>query len=249
MIQNLTTLLNDSGIEAYNDKVIKPGVICRALVPYVPQKYDLVEPPSYDPASGEDCRYKIVNRTFNEVCDTLTDKRRAPYAALGIYSDEVLVVDKTKLRPVVVLGHCIKEEQKSFPKHFKDCLICAPLYTLVYPDSTMKQDYNPETVENVVALQYRSTFPVPSGIDLDSQVSMVRFDRIMPIRETCLTKPKSRLTKKWFAFICVWLNFFATGKLSLTAPSYMEQVCEDLATTRDLLLQELNKHRKSQSHP
>jgi hypothetical protein len=80
-------------------------------------------------------------------------------------------------------------------------------------DNFLKPNYNPKTIEEIIALKYRSFFPLPTHPYLTSHISGLRLDRIHPNRIDCLSRPIAKVTNNWFAFIWEWIHFYVTGKL------------------------------------
>jgi hypothetical protein len=163
---------------------------------------------------------------------------------MGLRSDEACIIYKIKVRPVVVLTRLLTEETAGCPPHFKNCLLCAPLYTLVDKDNFLKISYNPTTIQEIVALKYRSVFPLPTYPCLDSRISALRFDLIQPVRNSSLSKPLGKVTDRWFAFICEWVRFYATGRLiDENRSAEKAEVGKTLHAARELLLEELKKNQ------
>lgn len=242
MEQNLKSLLGDA-LEPYGGEVVKPGVICHTIVPFIPKKLNVVEPLSYNPASAEASKYQLLSMELTQLGPYL-DGTKPPHIELGVRSNEVVLAYKTKMRPVVVLTPCLPEETQGFPSHFKNCVLCAPLYTLVDKDNILNPHYNAKAVYGIVALKYRSVFPVPTHPYLKSRICGLRLDRILSARINCLSRPKTKVTNNWLAYIREWIRFYATGKLVETQLSTSRRKqTELLDTARTLLLEELSKRK------
>lgn len=244
MEQNLKSLLGDA-LEPYGGELVKPGVICYTIVPFIPKKLNVVEPLSYNPASAESRKYQFLSMELTQLGPYL-DGTKPPHVELGVHSNEVVLAYKAKLRPVVVLTPCLTEETQGFPSHFKNCVLCAPLYTLVDEDNILNPGYNEKAIYGIVALKYRSVFPVPTHPYLKSQICSLRFDRILPARINCLSKLETKMNSKWLAYIREWIRFYATGKLVETQlPASRRKHAELLNTARTLLMEELSKRETS----
>jgi|GEM_PF-2025512 len=243
MDQNLRTLLTGEPIEPYEGDNVIPGVICYTIVPYVPKAIHVIEPLSYDPASADSRKYQLLSMGFPQLGPYL-DGAKPPHAEPGVRSNEVVLAYKVKARPAVVLTPRFSGEENGFPAHFSNCVLCAPLYSLVDENNIMNTTYNPKAIRGVVALKYTIAFPLPTYPYLKSRLCAVRFDRILPARLNCLSKPKAKVTDRWFAYIYEWIHFYATGKLIHKQKTIeKEETAELLGTARSLLLEELSKQK------
>jgi len=242
MEQNLKTLLTGEPIEEYKGDTIQPGVICYTVIPFIPKKYHVIEPLSYDPASARSRQYQLLSMEFRQLRPYL-DGDKPPHAEIGVRSDEIVLAYKAKARPIVILTPCFLENIRGFPAHFRNCLLCAPLYTLIDKYNTLDSHYNPDVIRSIVALKYPFIFPLPTYPYLPSKICALRFDRIVPVRLNCLSKPSAKITDRWFTYIYEWIRFYATGKLIDTKATENRKVAELLHTARSLLLEESNKQK------
>ncbi len=213
MDQNLRTLLEGEPVEVCNNATIKPGVICSTIIPQIPNIFPIIEPLSCDTSSPNSRKYSILSMDYRPLVSYLTNPDKPPHFELGVRSDEAVVAYKVKIRTVLVLTHKLSEEDRGFPSHFKNCILCAPLYTLVEKDGRIKPSYNPLAVQNIVALKYRRVFPLPGYSLLNSQISALRLDQVQPVRVKYLSKPIAKVGDKWLGFIREWIHFYGTGKL------------------------------------
>lgn len=244
MEQNLKTLLDCEFFESYDGETPAPGTVCRAVFPFIPQKkFSIIEPLSTDPCSPDSRKYRLFSKGFAELRADLANSRMPPHYELGLRSNEVAVVIKAKSRPVIVLTPLLSDDETTgFPSHFKNCVLCVPLYTLVYENNEMNPSYDPMTIQSITALKYRAIFPVLPQPYLESRISGLRLDRIHPIRAEFLSKPECKATSKCFAFICAWIRFYATGRLAgKPKPPEKETPAELLGAARELLLETLRK--------
>lgn len=215
MIQSLKTLLQGQPVESYSGGQIKPGALCWGVVPYVLRTdFQVIRPLSYDPASQDSGRYSLSSTTLQQLCAGPKDAAKLPQAALGLRSSEDILACKVKRRPVIVLTSCLSQEDQGFPSHFRDCVLCAPLFTLVDKDGFERTGYDEEVISRIVALQYRRVFPLPTDPHLGSQLCAVRLDRIAPIHVTCLSMAGLRVSSRWLTFIREWVRYYATGRLA-----------------------------------
>jgi hypothetical protein len=246
MEQNLKNLLEGNSVEPCGDGTIKPSVICYTIVPYFQGEFHIIEPLSYDPAAPESRKYRLVSKNFAQMRSYVSGSSKPPHRELGIRSTEAPIVYKVKMRPVVVLTSCLPKEMPGIPSHFKDCVLCAPLYTFVDENNEVNQNYNPRAIQAITALQYRSFFPLPTSPYLKSKLCGLRLDRIQPTHIDCLSEPLAQVTDKWFAFIWEWIHFYATGKLiDESRLAEKAEIGKTLYAARELLLQELNKKQAS----
>ena len=211
MIQNLKALLQGEPVEPYNGGQVKPGAVCWAIVPYVHTEFHVIRALSSDPASADSNKYSLMSKTAKQVCSDSDGEVKLPHAALSLRSTEDLVACKVKKRPVVVLTACLSEEDKGFPAHFRDCVLCAPLFTLVDADGFEKPGYGEQVISRIAALQYRRVFPLPTHPHLDSWLCAIRLDRIASIHVSCLSTPELKISGRWLTFIREWVRYYATG--------------------------------------
>jgi len=227
MEQSLKTLLGEA-IEPYDNETIKPGVICSTTVPYVPPKCNVIEPLSYNTASPQSKQYQFLSMEYTQVRKYLVGKK-APHFELGTRSDEIVLAYITKLRPVVILTPCLTGELSGFPAHFRNCVLYAPLYTIVDEEGNIKKGYNPQAVKGIVTLKYRSAFPIPTSPFLKSRICTLILDRIQPVQICALSCLHLKIRNKWLAYIREWTRFYATGRLAeRKTPEKKETVAEYL---------------------
>jgi len=249
MEQNLQNLLNGESVERYEGENIQPGVICFTVFPFVPKRnLQIITPLSTNPASPDSRKYRLLSKDFEQLRDELNQSKVPPHYELGLRRNEVILAVKAKDRPVVVLSPVLSSEETSgFPPHFKGCVLCAPLYTLVDGSNRINPNYSPGVVNGVIALKYSVMFPVITCPYLGSRVSGLRLDRIMPVRTEFLHKTQCKVTDKWFDYICAWVRFYATGQLTEEQrPEGEETIGELLTAARELLAEALNSQSNTQ---
>lgn len=235
MDKNLRILLGGEPVVSCTSKAIKPGVICNTILPYIPKFFHIVEPLSSDSASPDSRKYSLISMDYAPLVSYLTSPKKPPYFEFGVQSDETVLIYKVKIRPVIVLTHCLPEEEKGFPSHFKGCVLCAPLYTLVDEDGIMNSNYNKAAIDGITALKYRRVFPLPTHPFLKSQISALRLDQTQPVRAKYLSNPIAQVPNRWLGFIREWFYFYGTGKLR---PKLLE-------TARLLLLEAVGQQKAS----
>ena len=233
MDQNLKTLLGPP-IEEYKGDTIKPGVICSTVVPYIHDNFTVVRPASYDSTSQD---YNNLNITTTSDYRTLCDN--LPHINLSLRSDEDFLVCKVKKRLVVILSHELaRADGSGFPPHYKETVLCAPLFTLIDSDDNYRTSYNYRAINNVAALKYSFIFPIPGQPFLDSKISGLRMDRIHSVHTNCLRRPNKKLTRRWLGFIREWIRFYGTGRLvGNTKVSGNKKIAEFLHVAREALLE------------
>lgn len=116
-------------------------------------------------------------------------KRTLPVYKLGLKKSEEFVLDKTKLRPCIVL-HCEKEKVQLNGENDtntnvlnQDMLTLLPIYGFEKNGNIIK--YNPKTIHRIKWLQYKKLFFFPADTDSDiTKDSFARLDMIfqIPIR-------------------------------------------------------------------
>jgi hypothetical protein len=238
MIQSLKALLQGEPIEPYNGGQVKPGAVCWAVVPYVQTEFQVIRPVSYNPASADSSKYSLTSKTVKHICTGTDGAAKLPHAALGLRSTEDLVACKVKKRPVVVLTECVNQEDQGFPAHFRGCVLCAPLFTLVDEDGFEKTGYGAQVISRIVALQYRRVFPLPTQPHLDSVLCAIRLDRIASIHVSCLSVPELKISSRWLTFIREWVHYYATGRLRERPRSSGKESWGELLSTAQSLLAE-----------
>ncbi|MBW8042325.1 MAG: hypothetical protein FVQ85_20325 [Planctomycetes bacterium] len=241
MEQNLRDLLGEP-FEQYAGDNIVPGLVCLAIVPYQLRTLHVVRPLSYNSASPSSAAYKLSKINFEQLTQRANGMNRLPHVELSLRSDEDLVVYKVKIRPVIVLSPRLPEKAKGLPSYFAYSVLCVPLYTLVDKDGFPKRGYNLVAAEKIAALQCRQFFPIPSRTYLDSAISFLRLDNIQAANRNILRSKQIKLTKRWLAFIRVWIRFYATGKLAEEQiPERERKTAEFLNTVKELLSEQLEK--------
>lgn len=238
MIQSLKTLLQGEPVEPYTGGQIKPGAVCWAVVPYVQTEFQVIRPLSYDPASADSNKYSLTSKTVKQVCSGTNGAAKLPHVALGLRSTEDLVACKVKKRPVVVLTASLSQEDQGFPGHFRGCVLCAPLFTLVDEDGYERTGYSEQVINRIVALQYRRVFPLPTHPHLDSVLCAIRLDRIASIHVSCLSVPELKIGSRWLTFIREWVHYYAIGRLRERPRSSGKESWGELLSTAQSLLGE-----------
>jgi len=241
MEQHLRYLLGEP-FEQYTGGDIIPGLVCDAIVPFHLHTLHVVRPLSYDSVSSSSDIFKLLKIDFKQISEGVDGMNRLPHVELNLRSNEDLVVYRVKVRPIIVLSPRLPEEAKGLPSYFAYSTLCVPLYTLVDKDGFPKAGYNVTAAEKIAALQCRSFFPVLTGTYFDSAISFLRFDCIQATNRRFLHSKKIKLTRKWLAFIRVWIRFYATGKLLQgQLPKRENKVAKHLNTVRELLTENLQK--------
>jgi hypothetical protein len=234
MDQNLKELLTGEPIEPYDGDCIERGLICYAVVPFVPRNISLIEPLEYDSASTASGKYHLLQMDYSQL-PLYLEKTHPPHKELGMRSDEALVAYKVKRRPIIVLTPPLGKV-KGFPQYLRSSVLCAPLHTIVEEDDSLKVGYNPKVIQEIVSLKFASVFPLPTKPFLKGKISAVMLEHIFPAHLSCLTKPKHKVSNRWFSYIYEWICFYATGKLADG-----REIAKELDSARTLLLELLEK--------
>jgi hypothetical protein len=230
---NLLDFLGGPAIEQGGEGV-SLGALFYAPVPYVANKFSVIRPGSYDPVAVDSARYRVREVKINQLCMNL------PHKELGIRSCEDLLVTVVTRRPVVALTLPLtKGDGKGFPSHFRDTVLCAPLYTIVDEDNAIKQTYNARVVHEIAALKYREVFPIPSR-PLKAVMSALRLDRVQPFHVDALVPVELRLTRKWVAYVRDWVQFYAMGRLGASSAKGEKRIAL-LGAARDLLMEAVGR--------
>lgn len=227
---------------SYSGPKIKPGVVCVAAIPYVMRNQYAIKPLDPDPASAEHQCYELVQTNPASLATDGQDNWKLPFRDLNLDSKEDLLVVKVKRRPVVVFSRAIIEEVKSDDSRFQDSFWCIPFYTLV--DQFQHPQWPQNVIEDIIALTYRSCFPLPYHVSLHDQMSALRFDRMQPIPRDFLKPSNSRITKEWLLYLTEWSRFYITGKIGNDENDCTNcSVANELKTARDILMEALAEGR------
>jgi hypothetical protein len=224
---------------------VKAGVICVAVVPYVMEKCYAVRPSDPDPKSPSHKQYKIKQEDVAALATNNQSTWRLPFKDLNLDTDEDLLIVKVKRRPVVVLSRALVDECQADTSRTPDSFWCIPSYTLV--DQFFHSKYEPEFIDDVNALTYRSFFPLPYEPHLHDRQAMLRFERMQPIPRHLLKPTELRLTPEWVLYLQEWARFYITGRLGDDdTDKNSGSIPSILNTARDLLMKEVAK-KKSQT--
>jgi len=242
---DLTDIL-DPAYASYPGDKVKPGVICLAVIPYVMEKCYAIRPLDPDPKSTSHRQYQLIEEKPETLTVTDQNKWRLPFKDLNLDVDEDLLVVKVKRRPVVVLSRAIVDERQADPSRIQDSFWCIPEYTLV--DRFFHPQFAQVFIEDVVALTYRSFFPLPYDTHLHDRQAMLRFDRMQPIPRNLLKATERRLSKEWLLYLHEWTRFYITGTLGdVDSDKNPNSVASTLKVARDALMEEVAKSRAQQA--
>jgi len=227
---------------------IEPGVVCVGVIPYVMTNYYTVRPLSPDPKAADHQRYRLVRKTPGGLAKDGQDGWSFPFKDMNLDSDEDFVLFKVKRRPVVVLSMAVVDEHRVDPTRFHDSFWCAPSYTMI--DRFGHPQWPQNLIEGVLALTYRSCFPVPCHPSLHDRLSVLRLDRLHPIPRHCLDPTDRRFTGEWTFYLQEWVRFYLTGRLGDDdTENNPDSIASVLKAARDLFMSELAKARSASAVP
>lgn len=238
MSDDITDLLGDAYADYPGDNV-KPGVFCIAPFPYVVNNYYVIRPLDPNPQSSDHQRYVLHKTSPAGLTNGKDQQMTMPFKDLNLDVNEDLIITKIKRRPVVILSRAIVDERAIDSERFQDSFWCIPSYTLY--DQFWHPQYDVGFIENVIALSYRTCFPLPYSEIFQDRYAMLRFDRIQPIKRDHLKPTPKRISKQWLLYLYEWTRFYMTGTL------YSEgcnKIAENLNAARDALIEELSKNRQ-----
>ena len=174
-------------------------------------------------ASTDTKTHDIVNASIEDFSPDTHYKdndpnRTLPIYKLGLRRFEELVLDKTKVRPCVVL-HCEREKVPLNGENDKgtillnqDMLTLLPVYGL--EDNGHNVKYNPKTIHRIKWLRYKKLFFFPADNEhAIKKDSFARLDMMfqIPIRHIC-GPSFTKLHKSCFSLLKLYvLNHFQLG--------------------------------------
>jgi len=242
--EDITEILG-AAYATYPGEGVKPGVICMAVIPYVMETCYTIQPSDPDPRSSSHRQYKLVQKSPKTLCSDNHERWQLPFKDLNLDIDEALVAVKVKRRPVVVLSHAIVDERKADTSRIQDSFWCVPSYTLV--DQFSHPQWDIEFIEDVFALTSRCFFPLPYDAHLHDRQSMLRFDRMQPIRRHLLKPTEQRLSHEWTLYLQEWARFYISGRLGDDdSDKNPDSIASALSAAREALMEELTKKRAQQ---
>ena len=248
MADDLQAILGDAYATDSAGGQVKPGVFCIAAIPYVMDNYYVLRPLNPDPASADHRRYKLEHKNPVTLATGGQNSIQFPFKDLNLDVDEDLVLVKMKRRPVLVLSRAIEDETKADSNRFPSSFWCIPCYTMV--DQLGYQQWLPNVIEDVLALSYRSCFPLPYVPRLHERICALRLDRMEPIRKENLRPLDFRLSKEWLLYVQEWARFYITGELGdADSQANPKSIAMTLKDARDVFMAVLAENRAKASDP
>lgn len=210
----------DSFYERREGQEIRPGDIVWCPTVYWDMKRKIL---NISRASTDIKTHDMVNAAIEDFSPEKHYKdndpnRTLPIYKLGLRRFEELVLDKTKVRPCIVL-HCEKEKvpqngetDTSTILLNQDILTLLPIYGFEKNGGIIK--YSQKTMHRIKWLQYKKLFFFPADNDYDiKKDSFARLDMIfqIPIRHIC-GPSFTKLHKNCFSLLKLYvLNHFQLG--------------------------------------
>ncbi len=191
------------------------GQICWGPVRYLSTQFQTVDLSSYNPRDERLNQYSLATHEPNDL--SLFD--HPPIHELRLQSDEVLLVNKAKLRPVVVMSERNQYWQGGGGRLSERGLVCLPMYSFQRNDS---QEFR----NRIRAQEYPWWLYLPEYRSL--REGFARIDRLQTIEELQLQPTQYALTDSALWFASEWLRYYLTGEIDELLFEYREEAVRSL---------------------
>ncbi len=191
------------------------GQICWGPVRYLSTQFQTVDLSSNSP---HDERLNEYSLTTHEPGDlSLFD--HPPVHELRLQSDEVLLVNKAKLRPVVVMSERNQYWQDGGGRLSERGLVCLPMYSFHRNDS---QEFR----NRIRVQEYPWWLYLPEYRSL--REGFARIDRMQTIEELHLQPTLYALTEDSLWFASEWIRYYLTGEIEEVLLEFREEAVRSL---------------------
>lgn len=203
--------------EKTEDKKLRPGRLLWAFVPHVdviPKSMIPDGRPEDDPTNHDKARYRISDLRIK----ASIKKDSLPAAILPLYRNECYIVQRSKKRPVLLLGDGGPEIPKNMRSSMKPGWQTNPVITVAPYYGSRKKGcskwYEP-FVERIKRCEYPQYLWDILPINSETESSILRLDHIQPIgkhhdsyelTEYCLKEDAVDLMREW-------LDWLFTGEM------------------------------------
>ena len=193
------------------------GQICWGPVRYISSQFQTVDLSSYNP---RDERLNQYSLTTHEP-DDLSIFDHFPVHELRLQSDEALLVDRAKRRPVVVMSQRNEYWAMGGARLSERGLVCLPMYSFQRDDS---QEFR----NRIQAQEYPWWIYLPERSSFQVREGFARIDRLQTIEELQLQPARYALTDDALWYASEWLRYFLTGEIDELLFEYREESLRNL---------------------
>lgn len=186
---------------------LERGQVCWGPISYLSSRLQHIDLGSYNPQDESRNRYSISS-SDPDVPSTLFDHQ--PVHELRLQNDEALLVNKAKLRPVVVMSQRNEYWPLGGARLAERGLLCLPMYSFHPNDSS-------EFRQRIQAQEYPWWLYLPENSQF--REGFARLDRLQTIEESHLRSTQQALTEDALWFVSEWLRYYLTEEID---PMFLE---------------------------
>ena len=186
------------------------GQIYWAPVQYLSNQINCVAVVSSDPRNEQLNRYAIL--PYNISDPSLFN--HSPIHDLNLPSDDELLVNRAKHRPVIVVSQKNDYWQPGGGRLSASGLVCVPMYSFHASDSGEFRD-------RVRAQEYPWWLYLPGTHGFNE--GFARLDRLLVIEQSHLQPMRSALTDDAIWYVSEWIRYYLTGEIDDVLWEYREE--------------------------
>ena len=202
-------------VTAIEARQLDRGQICWAPVHFLSSQIISVALVSSDPQDERRNRYAILPSRIN---DRLLFNH-SPIHELSLPSDEEMLVNRAKRRPVIVVSLENDFWQLGSDRLVDRGVLCVPMYSFHDRDSGEFRD-------RVRAQEYPWWLYLPGTPGFNE--GFARLDRLQVIEQSHLQPMSSALTDDALWFVSEWLRYYVTGDVDEVLREYREESLQAL---------------------
>lgn len=191
------------------------GQICWGPVKYLSAQFQSVVLRSYNPIDERLNQYSMTTHEPNDL--SMFD--HPPVHEMRLENDEAMLVDRAKVRPVVVMSQKNQYWPMGGARLSERGLVCLPMYSF-HPDDS--SDFR----RRVRAQEYPWWIYFPEYRSL--REGFARIDRLQTIEELQLQPTPFALTDDALWYASEWLRYFLTGEIDDLPFEYREESVRNL---------------------
>lgn len=191
------------------------GQICWGPVRYLSSQVQCVTLTSYNPLDERLNAYSMSTHEPDE--PSVFD--HPPVHELRLQSNEALLVDRAKRRPVVVMSQKNESWPTAGARLAERGLVCLPMYSFHPNDS---QEFR----RRIWAQEYPWWLYLPEHLSLLE--GFARLDRLQTIEETHLQPTLYALTDDALWFASEWMRYYMTEEIDEFLLEYRQELIESL---------------------